>query len=126
KISEIVNMKSTMNGNVAPSEHDGDTIDIFLECNNIDGFLTVDFDKLDDKNSQRAEIPSFINPFIYTAIRKKALSYLNDESVSIAIMQKLQTFLDDCLTKAKKDSSDPKYKRYKEAYLSVQRIINNL
>lgn len=126
KISEIVNMNSTLKGNVAPSEHDGDTIDIFLECNNIDGFLTVDFDKLDDKNSQRAEIPSFINPFIYTAFRKKAFSYLKDESVSVAIMQKLQTFLDDCLVKAKKDSSDPRYKRYKEAYLSVQRIINNL
>ncbi len=126
KISEIVNMKSTLNGNVAPSEHDGDKIDIFLECNDIDGFLTVDFDKLDNKNSERREIQSFINPFIYTAFRKKALSYLKDESVPVVIMQKLQTFLDDCLIKAKKDSSNPRYKRYKEAYLSVQRIINNL
>jgi len=128
KISEVVNMNTTLKGNVAPSEHDGDKIDIFLECKDIDGFLTIDFDKLDDKNSERREkeIPSFINPFIYTAFRKKALSYLKDESVSKAIMQKLQTLLDDCLYKAKNDSSDPRYKRYKEAYLSVQRIINNL
>jgi len=128
KISEIVNLKPTLNGNVTPSEHDGDTIDIFLECNDINGFLNVDFDRLDKKNSEGRDkiIPSFINPFIYTAFRKKALSYLKDESISVAITQKLQIFLDDCLAKAKKDSSDPRYCRFKEAYLAVQRIINNL
>jgi hypothetical protein len=127
KISETINMNPNLTGNASPTLHDRDSIDIYLECNSIDGFLTADFDKLDEQNSkQRKEIQSFINPFIYTALRKKAITCLKDESNSAPIIHKIQTMLDDCLIKAKNDSSDPRYMRYKEAYLSVQRIINNL
>ena len=107
------------------SSHDEERVEIFLESNDIENFLKLDFRKLDNKNTTDI-ISGFIHPFVFTAIRSKAEGLVKDKSKSEAILKNIQDFLTDFLVKVKNDSSDENYKRYRKAYLTVQGIINNL
>ena len=106
------------------SAHDKQLIEIFLESNDIENFLKLDFRILDNKNSI-GNISGFIHPLVFTAIRSKAEGFVKDKSNSVVILQNIQKFLDDFLIKVKNDSSDVDYMRFRKAYLTVQGIINN-
>ena len=135
KISVRVNFNKSWSwdDDKVPSIHDGEQIDIFLESKSIDDFLKVDYDKLDRKNSYdentgrgNQNIYSFINPFILHAFKKRALSFLQNEEGRELVINKIQLFLDDCFITAKQDTTDLRYRKYKEAYQSVIDIINNI
>ena len=106
------------------SAHDEEKVDIFLESNNIEDFLKLDFKKLDNKNSTDI-ISGFIHPFVFNAIRSKAEKFIKKESNVDVILKNIQKFLDEYLIKVKNDSSDKNYKQFKNAYLTVHGIINN-
>lgn len=121
KISQKI---STKMYETQTSSHDEERVEIFLESNDIEDFLKLDFKKLDNKNTTDI-ISGFIHPFVFTAIRSKAEGFLKDKSNSDAILKNIQDFLDHYLIKVKNDSSDVNYKKYRKAYLTVQGIINN-
>lgn len=121
KISQKI---STKMYETQTSAHDEEKVEIFLESNNIEDFLKLDFRKLDNKNTTDI-ISGFIHPFIYSAIRSKAEGFLKDKNNSNVILQNVQKFLTDYLAKVKNDSSDLNYKRFRNAYLIIQGIINN-
>ena len=121
KISQKI---STKMYETQTSAHDEEKVEIFLESNNIENFLKLDFRKLDNKNTTDI-ISGFIHPFVFTAIRSKAEGFVKDKSKSEAILKKIQNFLDDFLVQVNNDSSDEDYKRYRKAYLTIQEIIKN-
>lgn len=121
KISQTI---STKVYDTQTSTHDDEKIDIFLESNDIDNFMKQDFRKLDQRNTSGI-IPGFIHPFVFTAIKSKANLFIKEKRNSEVILKNIQKFLDDYLVKVKNDSSNEDYKRFKNAYQSIQKIINN-
>jgi hypothetical protein len=124
KITEKVNLISEYE--TTNSKHEGEEIDIFLECNDIDVFMALDFQKLEKKNTYRKETTGFISPFIYTAIKKRAVSFIDNEEKADTVVKKLDEFLDKCLIEAKNDSSNPRYVSYKNAFIKIKKIIISL
>jgi len=121
KVSQSI---STKQFETQSSAHDDEKIEVFLEANDIENFLKLDFRKLDQRNDNDI-IKGFIHPFYFEAIKKRAGGFIKDKSNSDVILQNLQKFLDNYLQRVKNDSSDENYRRFKNAYQSVQRIINN-
>lgn len=128
KIEEQVNL-STAVSNVSGSvtDRDGDIIDIYLGTNTLEGFFNLDLSLVDKMyENYRDEIPSFLNPFVYHAIKKRVHNYLKDENIRQSIIEKISKLEEDIYNEVGQVRANPKYMRYKKSRDFILELTNTL
>jgi hypothetical protein len=128
KIEERVNLSASIKGVTGKvSDIHGEIIDIYLGTNTLEGFWNLDITQLDEEyKNYRDEIPSFLNPFIYHAIKKRAQGYLADAEKSPKIIKCLDELVHGVLNEAGNQRNNPKFMRYKKSNDFIIELTNTL
>ena len=128
KIEEPVNLSASVKGVTGKvSDIHGEKIDIYLGTNTLEGFWNLDITQLDEEyKNYRDEIQSFLNPFIYHAIKKRAQGYLADAEQSPKIIKCLDELVHGVLNEAGNQRNNPKFMRYKKANDFIIELTNTL
>jgi hypothetical protein len=128
KIEEQVNLSASVSGVTGKvSDIDGDTIDIYFGTNTLEGFWNLDIEKLDEEyKNYRDEIPSFLNSFIFHAIKKLAQKYLSDVEKSPEIINRITELVEGVYNEVGQVRANPKYMRYKKSRDFIIELTNTL
>lgn len=129
KLEEQVNLSAAVNnvtGRV--SDIDGDIIDIYFGTNTLEGFWNLNITKLDDEmyRNYRDEIPSFLNPFVFHAVKKRAEQYLRDENTKKIIIERIEVLVTDVYNEVGQVRANPKFLRYKKSRDFIVELTNAL
>lgn len=112
-----------ISGSLSENKNNANIITVQLECNKLDSFLKVDFNKLDKLNT-KGNITGFIHPDVFRIIEKRALDLLSVKGNDSIIVEKCNKFIDEYLKQIQNDLLDKTYLRFKSAYQMVIKIIN--
>jgi hypothetical protein len=128
KIEEKVNVSSQVKNVTGKiSDIDGETIDIYLGADSLEGFWASDISAIDDMyRNYREEIQSFLNPFVFHAIKNRAQRFLQDPEKGPAIIQKVTEVVEYIYNEAGQVRANPKYMRYKKSRDFIVELSNTL
>jgi hypothetical protein len=109
------------------SDIDGEKLDIYFGTNTLEGFWDIDIEKLDREYlNYFDEIPSFLNPFIFHAIKKRAQKYLSDAEKGPEIINRITELVEGVYNEVGQVRANPKYMRYKKSRDFIIELTNTL
>jgi len=128
KIEEQVNLSASVQGVTGKiSDIDGDIIDIYFGTSTLEDFWNLDITKLDEMyRNYRDEIPSFLNPFVFHAIKKRAHKYLMNLETSPILISRITDLVEGVYNEVGQVRANPKYMRYKKSRDFIVELTNTL
>jgi hypothetical protein len=122
KISRLIDTKESIPSGTV---HDQVKLTVYLESNNINDFLKLNFKSLDDRNISEHN-SGFLTPLVFNVIQGNAIDLIKQEGRSDLVMKSMTKLLDNCLVEANNDEQDKVYKKFKAAYNEIKAIIKTV